>query len=175
MKRSTGASGKTKAEKIAAIVKKIVRSALPLNEYFRKHKVPFSRRQYFRYLARWAGQGVRGLLDGRGQGNHRKLTPEAEGFLRGVHQRSPGLSLEEMRQSLKTALGIEVGRSTLSAFFQRVGEPIVWPRPPEPERVTTLGGGFEILAALALHLGWVQHTGEVIGQAVARFRRARLS
>jgi hypothetical protein len=84
------------------------------------------------------------------------------------------LSLEEMRQSLKAALGIEVGRSTLTAFFQRVGEPIVWPRPPEPERVTTLGGGFEILAALALHLGWVEHTAEVIGGAIGRFRRSAL-
>jgi hypothetical protein len=37
--------------------------------------------------------------------------------------------------------------------------------------MTTSAGGFEILAALALHLGWVQHTAEVIGRAVANFRR----
>ncbi len=171
MKRST-ASRKTKVEKIAAMVEKIARSGLSVDEYFRKHTVPFSRRQYFRYQARVAGQGLAGLLDGRSQGNHRKLSPAAEGFLRGMHQHSPDLSLEEMCQSLKEALGIEVDRSTVSRFFQRVGEPIVWPRPQEPERVTTSGGGFEILAALALHLGWVEHTAEVMAHSIARFRRS---
>jgi hypothetical protein len=75
-----------------------------------------------------------------------------------------------MCQSLKEALGIEVSRSAVRGFFCRVGEPIAWPHPKEPERVMTSGGGFEILAALALHLGWVQHTAEVIGQAIDRFR-----
>jgi hypothetical protein len=133
--------------------------------------MPFSRRQYFRYQERWEAHGVTGLLDGRSRGNHRKLTAEAEGYLRGLHQANPQLSLEEVRQALKEKLGIAVGRSTLSGFFQRVGETILWPRPREPERVRTAGGGFEILAALALHLGWVEHTAEVIGNAVSHFRR----
>src|SRR5207245_1825003 len=171
MNRST-AGGKSRAEKIAAMVEKIAGSDLSVDEFFRRYTVPFSRPQYFRYQARLAAQGLAGLLDGRSQGNHRKLSPEAEGFLRGMHQHSPDLSLEEMCQSLKEALGIEVGRSTVSGFFQRVGEPIVWPRPQEPERVTTSGGGFEILAALALQLGWVAHTAEVIAHAIARFRRS---
>jgi hypothetical protein len=91
-----------------------------------------------------------------------------------MHQRSPEQSLQEMRQSLKDALSLEVSRSTISGFFRRVGEPIVWPRLQEPVRVTTSGGGFEILAALALHLGWVQHTAEVIGKAVGQFRHTQI-
>jgi transposase len=170
MKGST-AGGQSKAKKIAAMVQKIAESGLSADEYFRTHRVPFSRPQYFRYKARLAAQGITGLNDGRSQGNHRKLTPEAESFLRWVHQQSLELSLQEMCQSLKEALGIEVGRSTVSGFFQRVGESIAWPRPREPERVTTAGGGFEIVAALALHLGWVEHTAEVIGRALAGFRR----
>ena len=173
MKGPTG-GGITQAEKIAAMVEKIAGSSVSVDEYFQKHKVPFSRTQYFRYKARLAAQGLAGLVDGRSQGNHRKLTPEAEGFLRGAHQRSPELSLEELCQCLHSTLGIEVDRSTVSRFFDRVGEAIVWPRPQEPERITTPGGGFEILAALALHLGWVEHTAEVIGHAVARFRRTAL-
>jgi transposase len=171
---SSTAGKKSRAEKIAAIVKKIARSALSVDQYFRRHKVPFSRPQYFRYKARWEAEGLAGLRDGRSQGNHRKLTREAEGVLRVIHQRSPDLSLEEMCESLKAALGIEVSRSTLSGFFQRVGEPIVWPRPREPERVGTPAGGFEILAALALHLGWVEHTAAVMSQALRRFRHTRL-
>src|SRR6266516_1894119 len=103
MNRST-AGGKSRAEKIAAMVEKIAGSDLSVDEFFRRYTVPFSRPQYFRYQARLAGfsrpqyfryqarlaaQGLAGLLDGRRQGNRRKLTPEAEAFLRGAHQSNP--------------------------------------------------------------------------------------
>src|SRR2546430_8333962 len=81
MNRST-AGGKSRAEKIAAMVEKIAGSDLSVDEFFRRYTVPFSRPQYFRYQARLAAQGLAGLLDGRRQGNRRKLTPEAEAFLR---------------------------------------------------------------------------------------------
>jgi transposase len=167
MKRST-LSGQSRAERIAAIVERIAGSGLSVDEYFQTHKVPFSRPQYFRYKARLVTQGINGLVDGR-----HKLTPEAEGFLRWVHQ-DKELSLQGIRQALKDSLGIEVGRSTVSRFFHRVGESIAWPRPREPERVSTSCGGFEIVSALALHLGWVQHTAEVIGHAISRFRHTAI-
>src|SRR6266566_2947138 len=109
MNRST-AGGKSRAEKIAAMVEKIARSDLSVDEFFRRYTVPFSRPQYFRYQARLAAQGLAGLLDGRRQGNRRKLTPEAEAFLRGAHQSNPQRSLQEMCQSLYATLGIEVDR-----------------------------------------------------------------
>lgn len=156
---------------IASIVQEIANSALSVDEYFERHSVPFSRVQYFRYKARLAAEGLDGLIDGRSKGNHRKLTPDAEGFLRGVHQTNPGLSLQEICGSLEATLGIDVNRSTVSRFLRGVGEQIAWPRPREPERVVTSCGGFEIIAALALHLGWVQHTAEeVILQERERFR-----
>jgi hypothetical protein len=151
MKRST-APEKSKAEKIAAVVDKIAGSE-SVDDYFRTHTVPFSRRQYFRYQARLANQGLAGLLDGRSQGNRRKLTPEAQAFLRGAHESNPQRSLDGLSRSLQNILGIEVNRSTISRFFRRVGDLIAWPRPQEPVRVKIEGGGFEILAALAFHLG----------------------
>jgi len=157
--------------KIASTVQKIAASGLSVDQYFQKHAVPFSRPQYFRYKARLAAEGLPGLSDGRSLGNHRKLTPEVDGFLRGVHQTNPQLSLEKICETLKAALGVQVDRSTVSRFFRRVGEPIPWPRPPEAERMATTCGGFEIIAALALHLGWVQHTAEVMLHAIERFRR----
>src|SRR2546429_2485327 len=72
MNRST-AGGKSRAEKIAAMVEKIAGSDLSVDEFFRRYTVPFSRPQYFRYQARLAAQGLAGLLDGRRQGNRRKL------------------------------------------------------------------------------------------------------
>src|SRR6202041_1881375 len=97
------ASGRDKAgsaEEIAATVERIAASDLSVDEYFRRNSVPFSRAQYFRYWGRLATQGMSGLQDGRSKGNHRKLTPEAECFLRGLHQGNPGLSLQELGQSL---------------------------------------------------------------------------
>src|SRR2546430_9555296 len=74
MNRST-AGGKSRAEKIAAMVEKIAGSDLSVDEFFRRYTVPFSRPQYFRYQARLAAQGLAGLLDGRRQGNRdRKST-----------------------------------------------------------------------------------------------------
>jgi len=105
-------------EEIASIVQKIVSSDMSVDEYFQKHSVPFSRPQYFRYKARLAVEGLDGLRDGRNRGNHRKLTPNAEGYLRGVHRANPGLSLQQIRESLEATLGIDVDRSTVSRFLR---------------------------------------------------------
>jgi hypothetical protein len=75
-----------------------------------------------------------------------------------------------MCESLESALGIHVDRSTVSRFLRGVGDQIQWPRPVEPERIFTPCGGFEIIGALALHLGWTRHTTEVILKERERFR-----
>jgi hypothetical protein len=146
-------------------------SGMSVDEYLQENSVPFSRPQYFRYKARLAAEGLDGLRDGRSMGNHRKLTADAQGYLRGVHQTNPRLSLQQICESLEATLGIEVDRSTVSRFLRGVGEQIEWPRPREPQRVYTSCGGFEIIGALALHLGWAQHTAEVIVRERERFRR----
>lgn len=157
---------------IASILEKISNSDMSIGEYLEKHRAPFSRAQYYRYKARYEAEGVDGLIDGRGKGNHRKLTSDAEGFIRGVHQTNPRLSLESICGSLETTLGIQVDRSTVSRFLCGVGDPIQWPRQVEPERIVTPCGGFEIIGALALQLGWAKHTAEVILREVERFRNS---
>jgi len=158
--------------KIAVIVQKIADAPVSVGEYFQKHSVPFSRAQYFRYKARLAEGGLEALGDRRREGNHRKLTPEAEAFLRGVHHADPGRSLPGMAEALAAALEIEVDPSTIGRFLGRVGEGVQWPRPREPQRIFTSCGGMEIIGALALHLGWAQHTARVILQERERFRRS---
>ena len=159
---------------IASIVQKIADSGLSVDEYFGKHAVPFGRAQYFRYKARLAAEGLDGLIDGRGRGNHRKLTPDAEGFLRGVHQANPRLSLQQICESLESALGIRVDRSTVSRFLRGAGEQIrVAAACRNRKGFSRSCGGFEIIGALALHLGWAQHTAEVILQERDRFRKTR--
>ncbi len=157
---------------IAAMVQTIVDSGLSVDAYFRKHAVPFSRPQYFRYKARLAAEGLEGLVDGRRLGNHRKLSADAEGFLRGTHQANPRLSLQALGESLESASGIAVNRSTVGRYLKAVGEPIQWPREAEPQTLRSACGGFEIIAALALHLGWAQHTAQVILAERERFRQS---
>ena len=156
---------------IASMLQKIAASGLSFDEYVRKRAVPFSRPQYFRYKARMAAQGLDGLGDGRSKGNNRKLTPDAEGFLRGVHHANPRVTLQGMCNSLEGELGIEVDRSTVSRFLKGIGEQIEWPRPVDPMRMSTPCGGFEIIAAVALHLGWARHTADVMVAERDGFRR----
>lgn len=70
---------------IASILEKISNSGMSIDEYLEKHAAPFSRPQYFRYKARFVAEGVDGLIDRRSKGNHRKLTSDAKGFIRGSH------------------------------------------------------------------------------------------
>jgi len=65
-----------------------------------------------------------------------------------------------------------VHKSAASHFLRGAGEQIQWPRPVEPERILTPCGGFEIIGALALHLGWARHTAEVILEEVECFRKS---
>lgn len=157
-------------DEIASIVQKIANSHLSVDEYLQTHSVPFGRAQYFRYKSRLAAGGPESLRDGRGEGNHCKLTPDAKGFILGCHRTNPGLSLQEISEALRSELKLQVDRSTVSRFLSSVGEEIQWPRPQEPERIFTSCGGFEIIGALALHLEWAQHTAEVITQERDRFR-----
>jgi transposase len=157
---------------IASILERISNSGMSIDEYLERQEVPLSRPQYFRYKARYEAEGLDGLIDRRSRGNHRKLTSDAEGFIRGAHQANPRLSLQDICDSLKTTLSIRVDRSTVSRFLSGVGEQIQWPRPIEPESITTPCGGFEIIGALAIHLGWVKHTAEVIQQEIECFRNS---
>ena len=154
------------------MVQRIGDSGLSVDAYFRKHAVPFSRPQYFRYKTRLAAEGLAGLVDGGGQGNHRKLSADAQGFLRGRHQANQTLSLQALGQALESSLGIAVNRSTVGRCLQALGEPVQWPRGAEPQTVQSPCGGFEIIAALALHLGWAQHTAQVILAEREGFRQS---
>src|SRR5438034_1143556 len=84
---------------IAAIVEKIARSPLSVSAYFKRHKLPFGRSRYFQYKAQLAANGLDGLVDGRSGGNRRELTAHAQGFIRGVHQENPQLSLRDRKST----------------------------------------------------------------------------
>src|SRR6266566_3115785 len=108
---------------IAAIVEKIARSPLSVSAYFKRHKLPFGRSRYFQYKAQLAANGLDGLVDGRSEGNRRELTAHAQGFIRGVHQENPQLSLRQIADRVESSCGLRVSRMTVSGFAgpQRIG------------------------------------------------------
>jgi hypothetical protein len=159
---------------IASTVQEIANSGLSVDQYFRTHRVPFSRPQYFRYKARLAAAGLAGLADGRAQGNHRKLDEAARGFVRGAHWANPRWGLRQICRSLESELGVAVDPSTVSRSLRAMGQPIQWPRPAGPQSQPTACAGFELVAALALHAGWAQHTAQLLAQARQRFAHTDL-
>jgi hypothetical protein len=160
------------ARKIAAVVEQIARSPLSVAEYFKRHAVPFSKTQYFRYKARLANQGLAGLVDGRSQGNRRTLTTRAKDFIRGARAANAQVSLRQLAEGLQATLGLQVGRTTISRFLNAEG--LTSERPPtvRVEKIESACGGAEIIAALALHLGWPQHAAQVLIQERERFRNS---
>jgi transposase len=156
---------------IAAIIEKIARSPLSVTAYFKRHKVPFGRSRYFQHKARLAQQGLAGLVDGRSRGNRRELTADAQGFIRGVCEENPRLSLRQIADRVESSFGLRVSRMTVSRCMRAAGLKVQWPRPAQAQTLESSCGGFEIIGALALHLGWARHTAQVMVQERERFRR----
>jgi hypothetical protein len=160
--------------KIAAQMHQIASSGVPVGQYFRTHRVPFSRGQYFRYKARLEAGGPEALVDRRAQGNHRKLSPEAQGLVRGAHLANPRWGLRQIGSCLESTLGIAVDPSTISRCLRQAGQAVQWPRAAPSESHRSVCAGFEILAAVALHLGWAQHTAQLIEQECRHFEQSEL-
>ncbi len=162
-----------RASIIVEWVARISNSRLSVREYFRRFQMPFSQRQYFIYKRQWQQQGMGALRDGRGGGNHRKLSAEAEGFLAGYVRTHPQVSLEELQRLVEVRSQTVVTKSALSRALKRVGVSLT------PQRAAVVGkdyspfGGFELVVALACHLRWPQSTAEIIRTQLKRLKRSR--
>src|SRR5438105_10425891 len=139
---------------IAAIVEKIGLSLLSVSDYVKRHKVPFGRSWYFQYKAQLAANGLDGLVDGRSGGNRRELTAHAQGFIRGVHQENPQLSLRQIADRVECSCGIRVSRMTVSRCLRAGGVKDQGPLPVRAETVEGCCGGVEVIGALAVQLCW---------------------
>jgi hypothetical protein len=159
---------------IAALVAEISQSSLSVREYFRQHKVPFSKAQYFRYRAQLQQPGNKGLEDGRSKGNRRTVTDEAKLFLRGAHEANPQLSLQGLSDCLAESLKLRIHPTTISEYLRSQGFQIKTPpsRAVTVEKIESACAGIEIVGAVAMHLGWAEHTARKIMEERERFRRS---
>jgi hypothetical protein len=150
----------------------VKRSELSVVGFFKNNKVPFSKAQYFNYKKQISISGPEGLEDRRKLGGNRKLSVEAEGFLRGSIKSKPDVTLEWLQSAIFENFDCEVSASAISRALKRVcGNQISLSigRPKsisEKEDVINPLGGFEIIVAIAYHLGWPQRIAELISNEI---------
>jgi transposase len=168
------------AGRIASIVKWVKRieaTDLSVSEFFETKDVPFSRAQYYKYRRQLRESGPAGLNDRRVAGGNRKITFEHEAFLKGCIKQDPSVGLESLRQALTDEFGCELSASAMSRALARiapqrrrdVGRPMrIF---GAPRKSSNALGGFELIVALAWHLGWPQKTAKVISKAVDAIKK----
>ena len=140
-------------------------------QFLAKYRIPCSLRQLYRYRVVYQREGVKGLVDGRSRGNHRRIDVEAEGFLRGYVAAHPQVSRKELCEALQEQVGVQVTPQGLSRCVQRLGIAVEGaPRRAEPLERWSPCAGVELVVALAWHVGWPQATAKVIRQAIVKAR-----
>ena len=151
----------------------IADSELSLKDYFAQHKVPFSETQYYRYKKRIAAGGIGTFEDQRVRGNHRTITTEVEGYLKGYLSSQVQTTLEEARAVVKERFNIEITVTGMSRCLKRL-ELARAAKPVEPkiERSYAACGGFELVAALACHISWPQMVCSIIRKRVKQIQRS---
>ena len=103
-----------KRNMILGWIERIGRSELSVVDFFKNNKVPFSKAQYFNYKKQISIAGPEGLEDRRKLGGNRKLTVEAEGFLRGSIKSKPDVTLEWLQCAISENFDCEVSASAIS-------------------------------------------------------------
>ena len=154
-------------------IKKIDDSKLSVPEYFNRNKVPFSQAQYYRYKKKLDQEGSDSLMDKRTRGNNRRITAEVEVYLNGYVSGKPEYSLAEIKEVLNKQFDIELSESGISRCLKRLGCGLKdKPKGQKVKRTYTLCGGFELISALACHMGWPQAVSSVIKKRINQIKRS---
>jgi len=162
-----------RTQQIVTWLRRIERSGLSAPVFFQRYEVPFSLTQYYRYRRAFGQAGREGLVDGRSEGNNRRIHREAEGFLVGYVSAQPDATQAELRQKLLEHFGIEVAQSALSECLERLAiRRSRRPREVQPLSWAAPYAGFQLVVALAWHFGWPQWAAQTIAKAIGRARKS---
>lgn len=158
--------------------KRLEQSGLSVTDFFDKNEVPFSRRQYFNYKEQFSSTPC-DLKPNKPKGGNRKLSFEAEAYIKGCIEREPKTKLEDLSQSIANKFALTISTSAISRALQRISK-LPQPRPkgrPRKEIETKLEinsvGGFELIVALAYHLGWPQRVTQIISKSIKNIKRRK--
>jgi len=156
-------------------IKKIAESKLSIPEYLSRHQVPFSQAQYYRYKKKMDQGGAESLTDRRTRGNNRRITAEVEGYLTGYISGKPKSSLSEIQTVVKERFHLKLSEAGISRCLKRLGcSRKDKPRQEKIERTYTVCGGFELISALACHMGWPQAVSAIITKRIQQLKRSEL-
>ena len=155
-----------RVKQIREIVERIEKSPLSAEKYIQRYTVPFSLAQFYRYKARISSEGEKGLKDKRDNEHRRKLNTEQMGFIRGLMKSHQNMSLLEIQQLVCDEFEIKIDISTISRVLKKLGIFLNSENKKEEKKEQVSCAGFEIIAALAIHLGWVEHTTKCIKEVI---------
>jgi transposase len=161
-------------KEIISWIKRINQSPLGVEEFYSNQKVPFSIAQYYRYKKKLEQGGVDAIKDNRRDGNNRKLTPEAEGFLKGYIIARPEVGLGGLQHLIEEQFQIKLSKSGVDRCLRRLGCVSQLKAVKEEVRsYYTMCGGFELIVALAYHLGWLQAVTKVILNRIEQIKGSK--
>ncbi len=172
--------GDDRTKSIIAWLSRIERSECTITEFFDKYNVPFSCSQYYLYKSRLKEFGESGLRDKRSEGGNRKLTGEGEAFVAGCVESNSDISLQWIQEALSKRFGVTLSPSGVTRLLQRLnpdrqkrarGRRREYKHKVEPKHNSC--GGFELIIALAYHLGWPQMTADAIKKSVKSLKRTK--
>lgn len=184
--RVTGLEGDDKTmdtddrgQTIVTWLNRIEESPLTVVDFFEKNTdVPFSRPQYYRHLKKVREGGEQALYARKQTGGNRKLSAEAEAFIAGCVGRDPHVSPLWIREMLAEKYECALSPSGITRALNRLHPELEKrgrgrPRIDKREGEDNACGGFELIVALAYHLGWPQMTAGAVKEEVRGLKRRK--
>jgi len=169
---------KERSKIIISWLERIEKSNLSITDYFKKFNVPFSRSQYYIYNKNYKGYGELGLQDKRCEGGNKKVTPEIEAFITGSIAGNSTISLKWLKSNLEERYDCRLTTSGITRVIQRL-HPEIEKRPQgrpkicKDKELHNSCGGFELIIAIAYHLGWPQMTANTIKKSIKALKRTK--
>ncbi len=159
-------------------LEKIEKSKLQITDFFKKYSVPFSRSQYYLYNKKFKEFGELGIRDKRSEGGNKKLNSESEAFIKGCVATDPDVSPKWLRQELAKKYNCNLSPSGITRMLRRLQIDIPKrtkgrPKIHKKEAEHSSCGGFELVVALAYHLGWPQMITNVIKESIQSLKRTK--
>ena len=159
-------------------LEKIKNSELSTADFYKKYTIPFSRSQYYLYKKKFSEYGELGIRDKRSRGGKKKLNSESESFIKGCVATNPDVSPKWLRQELAEKYNCSLSPSGITRVLQRLnleipkrtkGRPRIYKKEAEHNSC----GGFELILALAYHLGWPQMIADVIKGSIKSLKKTK--
>jgi len=149
-------------------MKKVERSSLSVNQYFKEKDVPFRRAQYYLYKNILEKRGMEGLYDRRSKGNNLKFTGEMKGFVKGLLEYNRSLTSAEVQTALENEFGVTVSNTSIKDFRRK--NDLSWVCSKRKHVSLDESGGSELIISLALESGVIDVFTDLICECVERKR-----